>query len=48
MTAPRGSGVIALADRIRAGDRVALARGISLVEAGDPDGLALSEWSVSR
>jgi LAO/AO transport system kinase len=36
-------GIAALADRIRAGDRVALARGISLVEAGDPDGLALSE-----
>ncbi|MGI8854268.1 MAG: methylmalonyl Co-A mutase-associated GTPase MeaB [Thermomicrobiales bacterium] len=43
MTASSADGVTALADRIRAGDRVALARGISLVEAGDPDGLALSE-----
>lgn len=29
--------------RIKAGDRVALARGISLIEAGDPEGLLLSE-----
>ena len=32
-----------LAARIEAGDRVALARGISLVESGDPEGLTLSE-----
>jgi len=32
-----------LATRIKAGDRVALARGISLVESGDPEGLLLSE-----
>ncbi len=35
--------VSGLVDRIRAGDRVALARGISLIEAGDPDGLQISE-----
>jgi LAO/AO transport system kinase len=40
---PPTDGIAALAERIRAGDRVALARGISLVEAGDPDGWALSE-----
>jgi LAO/AO transport system kinase len=43
VSASPADGITALADRIRAGDRVALARGISLVEAGDPDGLALSE-----
>lgn len=32
-----------MAARIKAGDRVALARGISLIEAGDADGLALAE-----
>lgn len=32
-----------LASRIKAGDRVALARGISLIESGDPEGLTLSE-----
>ena len=35
--------VDAMVTRIRSGDRVALARGISLIEANDPDGLALSE-----
>lgn len=40
---PPGDAPASLAGRINAGDRVALARGISLVEAGDPAGLALSE-----
>ena len=43
MTAQEHHDGASLAERVRAGDRVALARGISLVEAGDPDGLALSE-----
>jgi len=37
------SAVSELASRIKAGDRVALARGISLIESGDPEGLTLSE-----
>jgi LAO/AO transport system kinase len=37
------TGVSALAERIRKGEHVALARGISLIEAGDPNGLTLSE-----
>ncbi len=43
MTAPPRHNIADLAARIKAGDRVALARGISLVESGDPEGLALSE-----
>ncbi|MCA1666055.1 MAG: AAA family ATPase, partial [Thermomicrobia bacterium] len=43
MSAPVRHERDALATRIKAGDRVALARGISLIESGDPDGLALSE-----
>ncbi len=43
MTAQSPRDIDDLAARIKAGDRVALARGISLVESGDPDGLALSE-----
>jgi LAO/AO transport system kinase len=48
MTTSPTNDVTALAERIRAGERVALARGISLVEAGDPDGLVLSESLYSH
>lgn len=40
---PSPTGAATMAARITAGDRVALARGISLIEAGDADGLALAE-----
>jgi LAO/AO transport system kinase len=43
MTAPSRHDIDDLAARIKAGERVALARGISLVESGDPEGLSLSE-----
>ncbi len=43
MSAPLEAAVHDLAARLRAGDRAALARAISLVEAGDPAGLLLSE-----
>lgn len=43
MTVPARHDIDDLTARITAGDRVALARGISLIESGDPEGLALSE-----
>ncbi len=43
MTARHGHDIDDLTARIKAGDRVALARGISLIESGDPAGLSLSE-----
>lgn len=43
MTSSAHHDIPSLAGRIQRCDRVALARGISLIEAGDPDGLALSE-----
>lgn len=43
MTAPSHHDIDELAARIISGDRVALARGISLIEAGDAGGLSLSE-----
>lgn len=43
MTGGTPDAIAELAERITNGDRVALARGISLIEAGDPAGLLLSE-----
>ncbi len=43
MTAESRHDIDDLTDRITLGDRVALARGISLIESGDSEGLALSE-----
>lgn len=43
MTAREHANIATLQERLTAGDRVALARGISLIESGDPDGLAISE-----
>ncbi|MHB8644289.1 MAG: methylmalonyl Co-A mutase-associated GTPase MeaB [Thermomicrobiales bacterium] len=43
MTAQSRHDIDDLTARIKRGDRVALARGISLIESGDPEGLSLSE-----
>ena len=43
MTAQSRHDIDDLTVRIKAGERVALARGISLIESGDPEGLSLSE-----